>query len=220
VIYNGVDTDEFGGARHAGDGARLRAALGFQASDYVIGISAVLRPEKNHVQLVDAIARLRELGIPARALIIGDGPMRPAVEARARARGVENQVLICGLQHDVRPYVAACDVMALCSLTEAFSLAALEAMALGRPLVHAEVGGAAEMILPGRNGYLFAAGDTGALVGRLALLAERAVSRSMGENARQVVRRHFGEKTMVDRYEQTLLELCRKPARRQAASAA
>jgi glycosyltransferase involved in cell wall biosynthesis len=217
VIYNGVDTDEFGGGRPAGEGARRRAALGLQESDYVIGISAVLRPEKNHVQLVDAIARLRVLGIPARALIIGDGPMRAAVEARARARGVENQVVMCGFQHDVRPYVAACDVMALCSFTEAFSLAALEAMALGRPVVHAAVGGAAEMILPGRNGYLFPAGDTGALVGKLALLAERAVSRSMGENARQAVRRHFGEKTMVDRYQQTLLELCRKPSRRQAA---
>lgn len=219
VIYNGVDTDEFGGGRQVGEGARLRAALGFREPDYVIGIAAVLRPEKNHVQLVDAIARLRALGIPARALIIGDGPMRAAIEDRARARGVGNEVVICGFQHDVRPYVAACDVMALCSLTEAFSLAALEAMALGRPVVHAEVGGAAEMILPGRNGYLFPAGDTGALAGKLALLAERAVSRSMGENARQVVRRHFSEKTMVDRYEQLLLELGGKPSAREAPAA-
>jgi len=219
VIYNGVDTDEFDDRRAAGEGARLRAALGLRESDCVIGISAVLRPEKNHVQLVDAIAWLRARGIPARALIIGDGPMRPAVEARARARGVGNEVLICGFQHDVRPYVAACDVMVLCSLTEAFSLAALEAMALGRPVVHAEVGGAAEMILPGRNGYLFPAGDTGALAGKLALLAERAVSRSMGINARNVVLAHFSEKTMVDRYEQVLLELCGKPSRREAAAA-
>jgi glycosyltransferase involved in cell wall biosynthesis len=171
------------------------------------------------VQLVDAIARLRAQGVPARALIIGDGPMRAAVEARARARGVDHEVVFCGFQHDVRPYVAACDVMVLCSLTEAFSLAALEAMALGRPVVHAQVGGAAEMILPGRNGYLFPAGDTGALTGKLGLLAERAVSRSMGANARQVVQARFSETAMVDRYEQTLLELCGKPSRQQAAAA-
>lgn len=219
VIYNGVDTDEFKDARPAGEVARQRAALGFRESDYVIGIAAVLRPEKNHVQLVDAIARLRAQGLPARALIIGDGPMRAAVEARARARGVEREVVFCGFQHDVRPFVAACDVMVLCSFTEAFSLAALEAMALGKPVVHSDVGGAAEMILPGRNGYLFPAGDAGALAGKLALLAERAVCRSMGASARQVVQARFSEKAMVDRYEQTLLALCGEPSRQQAAAA-
>ena len=219
VIYNGVDTDEFKDGRPAGEVARQRAALGFRESDYVIGICAVLRPEKNHLQLVDAIARLRAHGVPARALIIGDGPMRAAIEARARARGVDHEVVFCGFQHDVRPFVAACDVMVLCSFTEAFSLAALEAMALGKPVVHSDVGGAAEMILPGRNGYLFPAGDAGALAGKLGLLAERAVSRSMGVNARQVVQAHFSEKAMVDRYEQTLLELCGKPSRQQAATA-
>ncbi|MEO8719263.1 MAG: glycosyltransferase, partial [Burkholderiales bacterium] len=201
-----------------GAGAGMRAALAFREADYVIGLAAVLRPEKNPVQLVDAIARLRAQGIPARALIIGDGPMRAAIEARARALGVGDDVVICGFQHDVRPYIAACDAMALCSWTEAFSLAALEAMALGKPVVHSDVGGAAEMILPGRNGYLYPAGDTGALVAKLALLAEHAVARSMGVNARKVVQMHFSEKTMVDRYEQTLLALCRKPSRRQAAA--
>ncbi|HEX9185015.1 MAG TPA: glycosyltransferase family 4 protein [Burkholderiales bacterium] len=219
VIYNGVDTEEFKDGLAAGEVARLRAALGLRESDYVIGISAVLRPEKNHVQLVEAIARLRARGIPAKALIIGDGPMRAAVEARARARGVGREVVFCGFQRDVRPFVAACDVMVLCSFTEAFSLAALEAMALGKPVVHAQVGGAAEMIVSGRNGYLFPAGDTGALTGKLALLAERAVSRSMGANARKLVQAQFSVEAMVDRYEQTLMELCRTPSRREAAGA-
>ena len=219
VIHNGVDTQAFSSARADVAGGRMRAALGFRDADYVIGLAAVLRPEKNPLQLVDAIALLRARGIPAKALMIGDGPMRAAVEARARERRVADDVLISGFQQDVRPHIAACDVMALCSFTEAFSLAALEAMALGRPVVHAEVGGAAEMILPGRNGYLFPAGDTGALAGKLALLAQRAVSRSMGINARNVVLAHFSEKTMVDRYEQVLLELCGKPSRREAAAA-
>jgi L-malate glycosyltransferase len=112
------------------------------------------------------------------------------------------------LQHDVRPYVAACDVMALCSLTETFSLAALEAMAMGKPVIHSELGGAAEMIVPGRNGFLFPAGDTRALVQRLALLAERALRERMGNEARAVVKSLFSEKVMVDRYERLLLELC------------
>ncbi len=209
VIYNGVDTEEFCDKWSPEERRSLRNALGFSDADYVIGISAVLRPEKNHVQLVDAVAMLRKLGIPARALMIGDGEMRKAVETRARELGVEGDVVITGLKQDVRPCIAACDVVALCSFTEAFSLAAIEAMALRKPLVHSDIGGAAEMIVPGRNGFLFPVGDTKALVDKLAILADREVSRRMGNNAREMVERLFSERTMVDRYEQMLLELCR-----------
>jgi L-malate glycosyltransferase len=207
VIHNGVDTDEFCDDGSAGRRMR-RHTVGFSAADYVIGSVALLRPEKNHQQLVDAVAALRRTGIPARALLIGDGEMRAAIEARARELGVAGHVVITGLQHDVRPYVAACDVMALCSLTETFSLAALEAMAMGKPVIHSALGGAAEMIVPGRNGFLFPAGDTRALVQRLALLAERALRERMGNEARAVVKSLFSEKVMVDRYERLLLELC------------
>jgi glycosyltransferase involved in cell wall biosynthesis len=209
VIYNGVDTEEFCDRWSPPERRALRSALGFSDGDYVIGISALLRPEKNHLQFLDAIAMLRDLGIPARALMIGDGEMRGAIEARARELNVENDVVITGLQREVRPYIAACDAMALCSFTEAFSVAAIEAMALSRPVVHSDVGGAAEMIVPGCNGFLFPVGDTKAFVDKLAILADRTVSTRMGKNARDVVERLFSEKTMVDRYERMLLDLCR-----------
>jgi len=213
VIHNGVDTEAFSSARDAGAGGRMRGALGFRDTDYVIGMTAVLRPEKNPLQLVDAIALLRARGIPAKALIVGDGPLRPAVEARARARMVASDVVITGYEHDVRPHLAACDVLALCSFTEAFSLAALEAMAMGKPVVHSAVGGAAEMISAGHNGALFPAGDTAAFARALEALADRTASRRMGKNARRVVEALFAEGTMVDRYERLLLELCGEAAR-------
>src|SRR5688572_6041663 len=170
--------------------------------------TAVLRPEKNPVQLVEAIARLRATGRPARALMIGDGDMRAAVEARARELGVAGDVAITGFQPDVRPYVAACDTMVLCSTSvETFSLAALEAMAMGKPVVLSELGGAAEMVFPGWNGYLFPPGDGNALAGHLEVLAEPAVSARMGRNARRVVESLFAEGKMIDRYEQVLTEL-------------
>jgi glycosyltransferase involved in cell wall biosynthesis len=209
VIHNGVDTDEFRDRWKPEERGMLRGAFGFGDTDYVIGIPAVLRPEKNHVQLVDAVAALRDVGIPARALMIGDGEMRAAVEARARELKVESDVVITGFQRDVRPYIAACDAVALCSFTEAFSLAAIEAMALGKPVVHSDTGGAGEMIFPGRNGFLFPVGDTRALVDKLAILADRAVCARMGRDARAVVETLLSEKTMVDRYEQMLEGLCR-----------
>jgi len=208
VIHNGVDTGHFHDRTLPNERRSLRQALGFASTDYVIGISAVLRPEKNHLQLLNALATLRQLGIPARLLIIGDGPLREAIEVRSRALKLGNSVRITGFVEDVRPSLAACDVAVLCSLSETFSLAALEAMAMGKPVVHSEVGGAPEMIFPGHNGYLFRTGDTGELVYRLLVLSERQLSERMGAAARQLVESNFSEEIMVDRYENVLLDVC------------
>jgi len=205
VIYNGIDTSHW--RMEEGARAIMRRALGFSEGDLVVALPAVLRPEKNPVQLVEAVALARRRGVPARALFIGDGPMRAAVEARAQELGVAAETVITGLQQDVRPLLAAADVAALCSHSEALSLAALEALALGRPVLHAAVGGAAEMIEPGRNGYLFAPGDTPALVEHLTQLADPALRRRMATAARATVELRFTERTMVERYEIGLEEL-------------
>jgi glycosyltransferase involved in cell wall biosynthesis len=206
VIYNGVDTAQWRPAA-AGQDDAVRTRFGIARDEYVIGMSAVLRPEKNHVQLVDAIARLRAQGRPARALMIGDGPTRADVEARARALGVQDHVIITGLQQEVRPFVAACDAITLTSLAEAMSLAAIEAMAMGKPVVHSDVGGAAELISPGCEGFLFPVGDTPALVRGLVALAEPAARERMGTLARQKVEARFSERAMVNQYESLLLQL-------------
>ena len=203
VIYNGVDLEHW----QPVNAAPVRRALGFAETDYVIGLSAVLRPEKNPAQLIDALAQLKQRGLPVRALFIGDGPERRAVEARARALGVADRFVISGFQEDVRPFLSACDVVTLTSFTEAFSLAAIEAMALGRPVVHSAVGGAAEMIHSGQEGWLFPVGDTATLVDRLAAAADPVVRTRMGENARATVLARFSERTMVERYESLLAEL-------------
>src|SRR5262249_51624446 len=100
VIHNGVDTEQFSELWNWEARTNLRHGLGFSRNDYVVGTSAVLRAEKNHVQLVDAIAMLRDAHVRARALIIGDGPMRGAIEAHVRARGlgVGRDVIITGFQ--------------------------------------------------------------------------------------------------------------------------
>jgi glycosyltransferase involved in cell wall biosynthesis len=222
VIYNGIDTEYWAAAGAERQG--LRRALGYADEDLVVGMSAVLRAEKNHLQMVDAVAMLRRRGVPARALLIGDGEMRAAIEARARAVGVGAEVVITGFQQDVRPLLAACDVMALCSTAiETFSLAALEAMALGKPVVHAALGGAAEMISPWHDGLLFPVGDTRALADGLAALADPALRARMGAAARETVEARFSERAMLDRYEATLIELAstrsqREQIRRSAAA--
>jgi glycosyltransferase involved in cell wall biosynthesis len=206
VIYNGVDTAHWTVPVEA-TAAAVRAHLGLAPEDYVVGLSAVLRPEKNHLQLVDAVAALRQRGARAKALMIGDGPMRAAIEERARSLGIAEHVVITGFQQDVRPYLAACDTTVLTSFAEAFSLAAVEAMATQKPVVHSDVGGAGEMIRHGVDGFLFPVRDTPALVDRLAVLADGATSRRMGVSARESVEARFSELAMMNRYEELLLDL-------------
>lgn len=214
VIYNGVDLEAFAPAAEDGEYRATRRALGFDPRSYVIGITAALRPEKNHVLLVDAIAALRARGIAARALLIGDGEMRPVIEARARQLGIEALITITGFRQDVRPLVRACDAMALCSRTEALPLAAIEAMALGKPVVHSDVGGAAEIIMPGYNGWLFPPGDCEALTDRLAALADSAARARLGANARRVAEARFCERAMIAGYEALLQEFSARRRRR------
>ena len=118
-------------------------------------------------------------------------------------------MLITGFQQDVRPLLAASDAIALPSTSvETFSLAALEAMALGRPVVLPQIGGAAEMVRPGENGFLFPGARHRRRWSRsLAALAEPALRERMGAAARATVEARFSERAMVDRYEGLLQQL-------------
>jgi glycosyltransferase involved in cell wall biosynthesis len=207
-VYNGIDTEHFAPAPVAIRGRQLREELGFTDGDFVVGICAGLRSEKAHGDLLSAIARLRAGGMPARCLIIGDGPERPWIERRIVELGLQSDAFIVGFRSDVRPYVAACDVMALVSrAVETFSISALEAMAMERPMVMSRIGGAAEQVADGVNGYTFSAGNVSELTECLKMLANPAVRAGMGKSARAVVVERFGVATMTRSYEEMLRSL-------------
>ena len=200
VIPNGVDTAHF--TSSPDDRTAARQALGFREDDYVVGLLAMFRPEKNHGQLVDAVAALRARGIPAKALFVGDGQTRRAAEAYARVQGVAEHAVFAGERRDVRPLVAAMDVGVLCSVAvETLPLSALEIMAMGVPMVMSDTGGASEIIDGGDVGSLFPVGDTAALVEHLAALTDRPVRQSLAASAAARVRQAFTAERMADRYE-------------------
>ena len=200
VIPNGVDVDRFTPARHQAFRADMRRTLGFAADDLVLGLCAVMRPEKNHPQLVDAVGRLRQAGFPVKGLFVGDGPMRAPLVERIRAAGLGDHFVFAGQHLDVRPYVSAFDIGVLCSVRiETLSLAALEIMAMGVPMVMSDIGGAAE-IVDGRNGLLFPLGDTTAFTDRLVEFMDPAARASAARAARETVVRHFNHETMIGAY--------------------
>lgn len=208
VIYNGIDTLRFADRLGADEKRDLRARLGFVASDYVVGLCAALRPEKAHGDLLRAVAALRERGLPAKALLIGEGPRRPHIESVASSLGIVDHVRITGFQADVRPFLSICDVMTIVSRAiETFSLAALESMASGKPLVMTDIGGAREQIEHGVHGLLYEPGDIETLTAHLHTLANEARRRAMAAAAVERVRQCFPLARMVAGFEGTFDEV-------------
>ncbi len=211
VIHNGIDVARFHNDFTSADVLSLRAQFGFASSDFVIGICASLRPEKAHLDLLDALALLKRQGHVLKCMIIGDGPERQKIERAIDARGLRRDTVVTGFLPDVRQYVAACDLMALVSRTiETFSLSALEAMALRKPIVMSEVGGAAEQVSHGHNGQLFPAGDIQALARSILEVKTANADGKMGVNARESVVERFSLDKMLVKYDQTLLALARR----------
>jgi glycosyltransferase involved in cell wall biosynthesis len=205
TIYNGVDLAHFDPTPYADHAVRARADLGFGADDHVVGICAVLRPEKAHADLLAAVARVKTSGQSWRVLIIGDGPLRESIEREVVRLGLASSVRITGFQSDVRRWLAACDVVALVSTSvETFSIAALEAMAMGKPMIMSDIGGAREQVEDGLNGMIFPPGDVAALAECLRLCWDKSRAQQMGAAARGRVERDFSLKTMTDRYAELL----------------
>ncbi|WOH67876.1 glycosyltransferase [Bradyrhizobium sp. BWA-3-5] len=200
VIHNGIDLSRFSPRSAEQWRDRIRTAMGFGPLDYVIGMCARFRPEKNHRQLIDAIRILRSRGFPAKALLVGEGATQCDVEEYARSCGLLEHVAFAGLQEDVRPYVSAIDVGVLCSLGETLPLAPLEMMAIGIPVVISNVGGAAEIVRHGETGFLFPVEDTDGLVCFLEKLFDPAKREAFGAAASRFVRANFAAERMVEGY--------------------
>ena len=211
VIRNGIDLDKYEYREEVRTVSR--AKLGFAPDDFVIGIIASLRPEKNHGLAIRALGLLREQGAQAKLLLVGDGEMRAAIERDVIERGLGPQVVFAGEQRDVTTYLPACDVGVLTTESETMPLAALEFMAAGRPMVMSHIDAAAEIIGDSESGLLFKldAPDPAAdLASNLSRLLAPDFRARMGERAHARAK-DFSLTRMMSQYEELLTELAPKP---------
>lgn len=189
-IPNGVDLDELDPARMRPED--VRREWGLETGDLLVGAVGHLSPVKGHAHLVEALARVRAGGIPARLLLVGDGPLRADLEARASTLGLARQVLFAGVREDAPRLMAAMDVVALPSRTEGMSNALLEAMALARPVVATDTGGNPELVEDGVTGRLVPVDAPEVLADAIGdLLTHPPLARRLGEAARRRIARDF-----------------------------
>lgn len=207
VITNGIDADHFDYPVNPERRVRLLGEIGFTSSDYLIGICAALREEKKHKDILEAIRLCYHNNIKVKLLIIGDGQEKLSIQKHIESLNLTKEVHITGFKKDVRPYIDLCRCMVISSHSvETFSIAALESMAMGKPMIMTDIGGASEQVVHGSNGFLYEKGDINALARYIELLAEPEVSQKMGSCAKKLVHERFTLEKMTSAYEDLFME--------------
>lgn len=202
VIYNGIDLKKF--SNKTSDDS-LKKKLNIKPDEIVIGINACLRPEKKHEDLIKAGEELIREGYKIKVLLIGDGVQRSFLEKIVRESKVEKNVIITGYISDVVPYLSILDIAILPSVAvETFSMAILECMAMSKPVIMTDIGGASELIVDGETGYLYNSGDVQALISLIKRNIDSKLIKSFGENSLNRVKRYYTEDVMIDNYEKLL----------------
>jgi glycosyltransferase involved in cell wall biosynthesis len=169
----------------------------------LVGMVARFVPEKGHLQFVDAFARLRARCPDARAVLVGDGPTRGAIEARLRALGLERQVTLTGHRPltDTLRLMRTFDVVALSSEYDGMPYAILHAMSLRKPVVATTVGAIPDVVVSSETGLLVPPGDPAALADALATLLESpARARALGQAGHARYRQLFRLEPMVEQH--------------------
>jgi glycosyltransferase involved in cell wall biosynthesis len=158
VIPNGLDLEKF---RRVPEGTRerVRAALGVADGTHVLGLFGRFYPVKGHKLMLQMLPRIVAVRPDVLLLLAGEGPERAECESLTDRLGLREHVRFLGQRDDIPQLLTACDVFLMPSQTEGLPLAAIEALALGRPVVGFEVGGVPEVVDDGRTGYLVPHGD-------------------------------------------------------------
>jgi glycosyltransferase involved in cell wall biosynthesis len=180
----------------------LRAEIGAGDETFVVGWAGRLTAIKRPLDLIRTLRALRDRGVDALLVLVGDGEDRPDVEALAAELGVADHCRLVGFQKSIRPWYASFDALLLTSANEGTPVVAIEALAAARPVVATRAGGTGTVVRNGESGYLEAIGDTQALADRLAALARDPELRGrMGAAGAADVRARFAVGRMADEVE-------------------
>ena len=171
------------------------------------------RPVKRVVDTVEILARVRR-EVPARLVMVGDGPDRSRAGARAEELGVDEDVVFLGKHASVEELLSCADVFLLPSESESFGLAALEALASGAPVVATRIGGIPEVVDDGESGRLLQVGDVdGMAAATVEILQNEDMHQRMSRAGRESSISRYSSSSVVPMYEAYYREVIREGAR-------
>jgi len=205
VIRNGIDIQRLRSASPVS-----REELGIPRGAFVTGNVSILRPEKGHDVLLKAAKLVVAEAAEAFFVVVGDGPERNSIESAVRREGLERNFMILGYKDEAARYIFCFDIAVISSYpsVETYPLFALEAMALGKPVVSTSVGSLADIVEDGRTGLLVPPGDPEKLAAAIVrCMKERERVVEMGRAAGKKAEREFSAQETVSRTEKLMLRL-------------
>lgn len=208
TVYNFIDDRVY---RPIDNRQDLKREFGIAENEKVIIHVSNFRPVKRVKDVVAVFAKIAAQ-MPAKLLLVGDGPDMSVVCQMAEAFGLKENILCLGKQDNVAELYAISDLKLLLSEKESFGLVALEAMACGVPCIGTEAGGIPEVIKDGENGFVRPIGDVEAISqAAMKLLTDKNLYEQMRNEAFKTVRNRFHSDDIVMQYEQVYERLLKEP---------
>lgn len=191
LIYNGVNIDRFHGVEKPDNRETIN-----------IGMVAQLFPPKGWRDFIDCIKFINNQSMqPVKGFIIGEGEQKSILQYYVATHGLDDVIEFTGFRDDVENILKKLDIFLFTSHREGLSVAVIEAMASSLPIVATNVGGACDQVYPGRNGYLFEAGDIkGMSEACIELMNDPQKIKIMGKCSRVMAEEKFQEKRMFNEH--------------------
>lgn len=206
TVYNFIDERVY----QKTDATYLKSQYGIPPKEKIIIHVSNFRAVKRVTDVVRAFAKITER-IPAKLLLVGDGPEITNVCNLVRELNLREQVLFLGKQDNLEELYSMSDLMLLLSQKESFGLVALEAMACGVPCIGTNVGGIPEVILNGETGFICELGDISDIANKaIYILTDDTLHKYFSNRSVNVVKERFNGELIVKQYEDLYLNLIRQ----------
>jgi len=206
TVHNGIDTEKFKDTLSESEKEKIRRSLEIDGDEFTAAILAGFRAEKGHEYVFRAIKILINAGKKIKLLLIGDGERKAYLRSLAVSLSISDNVIWLGWQKDPRQFIGICDMLLLPSVAiETFSIAILEALSMGKPVIATDIGGTSEMIVDGKNGFLVEPKDVDALAEKMILVIDdKELRETLQKNARESMVNKFSVAEMVRKTEDLL----------------
>ncbi|WP_066312938.1 N-acetyl-alpha-D-glucosaminyl L-malate synthase BshA [Bacillus sp. FJAT-29814] len=203
TVYNFIDDRIY----RKSDTGHLKSEFGIAQHEKVIIHVSNFRPVKRVTDVVKTFANIAA-GMPAKLLLVGDGPEMIIVSKLVRNLGLEGRVIFLGKQENLEELYSISDLMLLLSEKESFGLVALEAMACGVPCIGTNVGGIPEVIEHGVTGYVCELGDINDYSDKaISLLNDTSLHGQFANRSVETVKSKFQAGKIVEQYENLYFSL-------------
>ena len=207
VIWNGIPAPQFDEA----EVERISKHYRKNDSDFLIGTAVVMSKQKGLKYLVKAAKEIVAKYPQIKFVLIGDGPLREGLEQQVAELGLKDNFIFPGYQKDIPNHLKALDVFILPSLWEGFSIALIEALALGLPIITTDVGGNGELVKHNSTGLLIPSENPRAIKEAVfKMYRDKELRQKFAENGKAYYEKYCTVHTMVENYNELYLNLDQK----------